>query len=300
MKYNRQLRLIFGFFTLVYLGKAQCYAQTDLLNELDQIVPSGPDYVTATFKSSRVINGHSVEQVSAKHLDFRISHRFGQINSGAYNLFGLDNAVIRLGLEYGITDNLMIGIGRSSFQKTFDGFVKARMLRQTKDNSMPVTVSVFAGSYFASLKASSAEEQALIKPTDKLSYATQLLIARKFGERLSLQLSPTLIHRNMVELKSDHNTSTALGFGGRFKLTKRVSVNGEYFLQNPNTQDNGTNSSFSIGFDIETGGHVFQLHLTNSRSMIERGFVAQTVDTWGKGGIFYGFNISRTFSFDKK
>ncbi|GAA4446542.1 DUF5777 family beta-barrel protein [Ravibacter arvi] len=270
-------------------------AQDQLLGELSQLDSAGKVPVQATFKSTRVVNGHSVETMRARHLDFRISHRFGRVNMGAYHFFGLDQATMRMGLEYGLTNRLMIGVGRSTSEKTYDAFAKYRLLRQSSGpGSFPVSVTLFASAAAATVNREASFE-------DKLSYATQLLIARKFGERLSLQVSPTWIHRNVVAA-GDEQDVLAVGVGGRFKLTKRVSLNGEYFwtARDESLIPVHYYNSMSFGVDIETGGHVFQLHFTNSLGMIERQFIAETTGSWGKGDIHYGFNISRTFSFDKR
>lgn len=275
----------------------------DLLDELDKTVKPKKSYSTATFKSTRVINGHSIETISKNHLDFRISHRFGRLNDGAYNFYGLDQATMRIGLEYGLTDMLMVGIGRSTSQKTFDYFAKYKVLRQAKGGS-PISVTAF-GSVDA-ISLSTSPQFRFYDNLDRLTYTGQLLIARKFGERLSLQLTPTFIHRNKVESETEPNDIMAVGIGGRVKISKRTSLNAEYFYRLPMSLEAGISTnpnyynSLSLGFDIETGGHVFQLHFTNSLGMVERQFIAQTEGNWAKGDVHYGFNISRTFSFDKK
>ncbi|CAG5071616.1 hypothetical protein DYBT9623_03609 [Dyadobacter sp. CECT 9623] len=272
------------------------YAQDDLLNELSQQDSSGRVPVTATFKSTRVVNGHSVETMKKKHLDFRISHRFGRLNSGAYQFFGLDQATMRMGFEYGVTDDLMVGVGRSTSQKVYDFFGKYKVLKQSSGaGSIPVSVTLFGGTGVATVNKE-------LEFQDKLYYSAQVLIARKFGERLSLQLSPTYLFRNRPETRGDEKLLLAVGIGGRYKLSKRVSLNGEYFYtaREKNTPTAPYYDSMSFGVDIETGGHVFQLHFTNSLGMIEKQFIGETAGTWGKGDIHYGFNISRTFSFDKK
>lgn len=280
-------------------------AGQDLLDELDKTVKPRKNYSTATFKSTRIINGHSVETVAKNHLDLRISHRFGMLNEGAYNFFGLDAATMRLGLEYGLTDNLMIGIGRSTSQKTFDYFAKYKLLRQASGpGGMPLSVTALVSADAISL--STSPQLTFYNNVERFTYVGQLLIARKFNERLSLQISPTYLHSNRVETSSVPNDVVAIGIGGRIKISKRTSFNAEYFYRVPLSFQSGTiqNSpyynSLSMGFDIETGGHVFQLHFTNSLGMIERQFITQTEGQWRKGDIHYGFNISRTFSFDKK
>ena len=287
--------LWFMLFLLTGVLKAQDYLEKLLLLESK---PS-KDPVKATFKSTRVINGHSVETMAAKHLDFRISHRFGEIKD-VDNFFGLDMAKIRLGLEYGITDRLMIGIGRSSHRKELDGFIKYKALQQNEDGSMPVSVVLLGASTLRT------EERRFSNPNfdwqleNGMAYISQVLIARKFSSSFSLQLSPTVVHRNVVLRKDDQNMVLACGIGGRYKLTKRVSFNAEYFYQLPGENAKRYTNALSFGFDIETGGHVFQLHLTNSPNMNERGFITENTGTWGDGNIFYGFNISRTFSFDNQ
>lgn len=272
------------------------YAQDDLLNELSKQDSAQTVPVTATFKSTRVVNGQSVETMKKKHLDFRISHRFGKLNSGAYQFFGLDQATMRLGFEYGLTDDLEIGVGRSTSQKVYDFFAKYKVLKQTTGaRNIPVSITLFGGTGVATVD----KER---KFQDKLYYTAQVLVARKFGERLSLQLSPTYLYRTMPDVQGDEKVVLAVGIGGRFKLSKRVSLNGEYFYtaREKNTVTAPYHDSMSFGVDIETGGHVFQLHFTNSLGMIEKQFIGETTGSWGKGDIHYGFNISRTFSFDKK
>ncbi|WP_026629324.1 DUF5777 family beta-barrel protein [Dyadobacter alkalitolerans] len=272
------------------------YAQDDLLSELSKQDSMVTVPVSATFKSTRVVNGHSIETMKKKHLDFRISHRFGRLNSGAYQFFGLDQATMRMGFEYGVTDDFMIGVGRSTSQKVYDFFGKLKVLKQSDGaRNIPVSLTLFGGTGVVTVNKE-------LEFQDKLYYSAQVLIARKFGERLSLQLSPTFLHRNRPEVFGDEKVLLALGIGGRFKLSKRVSLNGEYFYtaREKNTVTAPYYDSMSFGVDIETGGHVFQLHFTNSLGMIEKQFIGETTGTWGKGDIHYGFNISRTFSFDKK
>ena len=257
------------------------------------------NYTYATFKTTRIIFGQSVENASKGTLLFLFSHHFGPVNSGAYNLFGLDlTANVRLGFEYGISDRLSIGIGRSNYEKTFDGFLKYKLLRQcTGYRTMPISISLFASTDLNSLKWQDPTRTNFL--TSRLSFAYQVLIARKFSNSLSLQLSPTLIHKNLVPLPTDKNDLYALGFGGRYKLSERVSLNAEYFYLLNQPANSTSVNSLSVGVDIETGGHVFQLHFTNSQPMFERGFITETVGKWNKGNIFFGFNITRAFTIVK-
>ncbi len=274
------------------------WAQDDLFGELDKDTKPVTNYATATFKSTRVINGHSVENMAAKHMDFRISHRFGALNSGFGELWGLDQAKARIAFEYGITDNFMVGVGRSGYQKTYDYFAKYKLLRQSSgERNMPVSVSVFGS--VATITMPTGPDFRFNDNLQRQSYCGQLLIARKLNDKISVQISPTILHRNKVELTNDPNTLVSIGLGGRAKISKRTTLNVEYWL-NPQNRNSIYTNCLSVGFDIETGGHVFQLHFTNSRSMVESQFIGQTTGQWSKGDIFYGFNLSRTFSFDGK
>jgi hypothetical protein len=272
----------------------------NLLNELAELVDDltglDLDFSTATFKSTRIMNGHSVERMPHGQLDFRISHRFGKINSGAYEFFGLDQANIHLSLEYGITKWLMVGAARGNYEKTFDGFAKFTLARQSKGSkSFPISVSLLSTAAVRTVKPINPSET--ISFSSRMSYVEQLLVARKINQNLSLQIMPTYIRRNFPE--ADPADLLALGAGGRIKLAKRVSLNAEYYYQfNPGTyMSQQVYNPFSIGLDIETGGHVFQLIFTNSTAMIEKGFIGETTGSWGKGDIRFGFNISRVFSF---
>ncbi len=302
MRANRSANLLRRWAALVGLCllPGGAWAQDDLLNMLDAAEPKEPVPVKATFKSTRVINLQSVETVAAGNLDFRISHRFGRLNSGAYNFFGLDQATIRLGLEYGFNDRVTVGVGRSSFEKYFDGFVKAKLLRQTKGHGrgMPVSVVWFSGAGLTSLRFENPAQNDDFG--SRLTYTHQLSIGRKFSERLSLQVSPTYLHRNLVATDAEENDVYALGVGGRVKLTKRLSLNGEYVYLRPGFTADHTANALSVGFDIETGGHVFQLHVTNAQGMTEQAFIARTTGKWSNGDLFYGFNISRNFALRRK
>ncbi len=251
---------------------------------------------TATFKATRIINGHSVETVGKNNLDFTISHRFDRVNRGFEDFFGLDAATNHLGLEYGLTNNVMIGVGRSSFQKIYDFFGKYKLLKQsTGGSSIPVSLTAFTG---YSLRTQKTIPQ--LSGSDRSSYTAQLLIARKFSESISIQLSPTYIYTQLPDVSTDSKAIFATGIGGRIKVTKRTSINGEYNYVFPNQIDKNYTNNLSFSYDIETGGHVFQLLFTNSFGMIERQFITETTGRWSKGDIHFGFNIARTFSFDKK
>jgi len=289
-------------FILFYCVIAKSFAQNDSLTDMlnkEMPAPVKKDYTTATFKATRIINGCSVENLGAGVLDFRISHRFGQLNEGASNFFGLDNATTRLGLDYGITKWLMVGIGHSTLNKEDDGFIKIKLLPQQK-GKMPITLS-YAGS--ASVQT---EPAPILPPGDKYDfnnrvyYTNQVLIARKFNRWLSLQIMPTIVHFNLVDSSKFSNNTIAIGVGGRIKVSHRIAITGEYYYRTNNTGMlvNGlpTYNAVAVGIDIETGGHVFQLMLTNSQGLTDRTFIGQTTDSWAKGQLHFGFNISRVFT----
>jgi hypothetical protein len=290
-----------AFFLSFFLFPALISAQDDLMNLLDENTPPEINYATATFKSTRVMNGHSIEKMPPGQLDFRISHRFGTINSGIYEYFGLDQSRVHFGLEFGIFKWLMIGVGRGTYEKTYDGFAKFSILRQSSGASkMPVSVSYLATVAVTTLKWADTSRTNYF--SSRLSYVHQLLIARKISQSFSVQLSPTFVHRNMVGTELDPNDLYSLGAGARMKLTKRISLNAEYYYMfNPKSyMSQQVYNPLSLGIDIETGGHVFQLIFTNSEAMIEKGFIGETTGTWRKGDIHFGFNISRVFTLKRK
>jgi hypothetical protein len=293
-------------FLLVLLLISQAsYAQEDLEALLDDSISKPQkEYVGGTFKGTRVINLHSVEKAAPGSLQFLIQHRFGALNGGAYNLYGLDQATIRFALEYGISKILMVGVGRSSYQKNYDGFVKASLIRQSKGpNSSPVSVL-----YFGSISVNSMRWDDPVRRnyfSSRLSYVHQIIIGSKVSEKFSFEIVPTVVHKNLVARAIDPNNFFAVGAAFRYKLSKRTSFNMEYVYRIPpkdKTAPSYANfyNSLSVGFDIETGGHVFQFHLTNSLPMIEKGFITETSEKWADGGIHLGFNISRDFVLHKR
>lgn len=255
-------------------------------------------YTTASFKTNRVINFHSLESTAAGVFDMKISHRFGMLNQGAYDLFGLDNATIRIGGDYGITNWLTVGAGRSSFQKTYDGFIKVKLLRQsTGKRSMPITLALLSTGAIQTMRWADPDRDNFF--SSRLYYAHQMIVGRKFSDKLTLQISPTVVHRNLVKTTAEANDVWGIGAAGRLRLNRRIAINGEYMYVLPNQLASEYYNSLSIGFDIETGGHVFQLHFTNSTSMIEKGFIAETTGNWLDGDIHFGFNVSRVFTVKK-
>ncbi len=279
------IRRIIPFFLLIFSVSIPVWAQ-DLDKMLEEATGSSTTYTTATFKSTRIINGHSIERMQAGQLDVRISHRFGPINSGAYNLWGLDQANMHLGMEYGITNWVMVGLGRGTYEKAYDGFLKFSLLRQSKgERAMPVSMSLFTSVAYSTLKWTG---EGTLNAWDRMSYVSQLLVARKFNERFSFEINPTYVHRNMVATEMDPNDVWSVGAGFRFKITKRLSFNGEYYYVIPPINDHRSTQTYNplaIGVDIETGGHVFTIMLTNSVAMIEKGFIGETTEQWKDAGI---------------
>jgi hypothetical protein len=275
-----------------------CFSQDSLLAMLEDSSKNGSTTfpVRGTFKALHIVNAHTVESPAKHDLNFIIMHRFGKLNDGAYNFFGLDNASIRLGLDYGISDRLGIGIGRSSLEKTFDGYLKYRLVDQTQGaKNFPVTVSLLGAINHMTLRLDT-----FVSAKNKTTYVTQALIARKFTSALSLQVSPTFIHFNRYPPTRHSEDIFATMVGGRFKFTKRMGITAEYnYIPSGKRDDLNIKNSLSLGFDIETGGHVFQLVFTNSGGMIESQYIGKTTGTWDNGDIFFGFNITRNFSLGK-
>ncbi|MBV6644423.1 MAG: hypothetical protein KI790_03185 [Cyclobacteriaceae bacterium] len=266
-------------------------AQDELMDILAGQSEGGDRKVTATFKSTRLVNGHTIETRTKNVLEFVIGHRFGMINTGVKELYGLDDAQVRFALEYGVTDNLNVGVGRSSFQKVYDGFIKYKLLAQS--NSIPISAAAFVSAAARTLDF--PENNLQYETKHKFAYTYQLLIARKFDSNLSFQVMPTMVHRNLVLLPEEENDLLAIGVGGRMKLTTRLAINVEYYYQ-VNQEDPNAENALAIGFDLETGGHVFQLHFTNARQMNERGFIGETSGDFFDGDIHFGFNVSRVFN----
>lgn len=282
---------------LILILSLRLTAQDDLLSLLGDEEKT-IDYATAAFKTNRIINLHSIENTAAGVLDFKISHRFGFINGGAYEFFGLDQASMKLIFDYGLTKNLQVGLGRSNYEKTYDAHAKYRILRQsTGKKNMPISLSLLAGMAIKTEKWADPNRDNYF--SSRLYYHAQVLIARKFNDNFTLQLTPSLLHRNLVTTLDEKNDVYSIGIGFRQKLTKRLAINCEYIYNLPNQLASDYTNSLSVGFDIETGGHVFQLHFTNSTSMIEKGYIAETTGKWEKGDIRFGFNLSRVFTLAK-
>jgi hypothetical protein len=283
------------FIACLFMAGGLFAQDVDLLKGIEDTTPKTVK-VTRAFKSTRVINAHSTEMLPKGTLDFRILHRFGPVKNGMKDFFGLDDAYMRMSFDYGITDNFTIGGGRSSFRKEYDVFGKLRVLQQSKGNkAIPLSVVVAAGAMVYT------ETFGTPKPdvSDRSAYYVQLIAGRKFSERFSLQLSPIFIHRNQLLQPNDEKNIIAIGGGGRLKLSKRFALTFDYHHA-VSGLDEIFRDPLSLGVDIETGGHVFQLHFSNAIGMNERAFISQNTDKFFDGGIRFGFNLSRVFKLGKR
>jgi hypothetical protein len=276
------------------------FAQDDLLKELEKDSVQ-EDVTYATFKGTRIINGHSAETKPGGTLEFIFAHRFGRINTGWFEMYGLDDANVRLGLDYGITDDLSVSIGRNSYNKTIDGYFKYKLLKQqTGPKSFPATVTFLGGMAYQLDPEHNYEVSEDYENIDRIAYTSQFLIARKFNTNLSLQLMPTVVHKNSADHSIEENTQYLLGVGGRYKLTKSFAFTTEYYYNFSMLDSSPYYNVLGFGFDIETGGHVFQLVFTNGIGLTERAFLTETTDDFWDGDIHFGFNVTRTFQLKKE
>jgi hypothetical protein len=289
--------LLIACFALCACNTLKAQDQDLLKLVKDSATTKKSEWATAAFKSSRVINGQSMELIGKGVLDVRILHRFGLISNGADELFGLDEASMRMGFDYGITNNLTIGVGRSTLNKELDAFLKFRPLRQGADGGFPFSIVLVSGVTVHTMKWADTARKNLF--SSRMAYYNQVIIGRKFSNAFSLQLSPIMVHRNLVTNADDENNTWALGIGARLKLTKRTAFVVDYHPVLAGRQ-RGTKDPLSAGFDIETGGHVFQLHFSNSTGMNEKAFLTGTTSDFWKGDIRFGFNLSRVFQVKKK
>jgi len=288
---------------LLLLLPLHLFSQDDLLNQLESEVVEDKTVVSA-FKGLKIVNLESTKLASKKDFFFVVAHRFGSVKYGFDDFFGLDNAVTQLKFIYGFNEWLNIGVARSSFKKKYGVHAKYRLLPQEKDG-FPVTL---VGYNLITVNSSLDKEQyPKIEFSDRLTYTTQLLVSRKFSESFSFLIAPTFIHENLstrsvevvssdVTLNYDEDPNQfAVGLGGRYKLSTRWSINVDYAVHLNRHKNSSFRNPLSVGVDIETGGHVFQMHFTNAQAMFEDSFIVNGQGDWGDGDIFFGFNISRVF-----
>jgi len=271
----------------------------DLLSLVEKNDVKKKEHVKNAFKSSRVINGHSMEFIGKGVLDVRILHRFGELSSGGNNLYGLDQANMRFGFDYGLGNSLTVGVGRSNVGKELDGFLKFRPVWQSKGpGSFPFSIVLITGATLSTQPWADTTRKNYF--SSRMSFYNEIIIGRKFSERFSLQIAPLFIHRNLVALAKDENDIYALGIGTRFKLSNRVAFVADYHYIAKGLDRRVYKDPLSVGFDIETGGHVFQLHFSNTSGMNEKAFITNTNGDWGKGEVRFGFNLSRVFTIAKQ
>lgn len=264
------------------------YAQEeDLLQEIEATTESG--FIPPAFKGLQIVTGQSTKLASKGDLYSVIAHRFGDVSQGFDNFFGLDNASTKIGFIYGLTDNLSLSLSRETLSKTYEGGIKYRVIKQSSEFPVEI-VGYHVMAVNSELKKNDYPK---LKFSDRLSYLSQALISRRFSESFSLQFSPSYVHKNLYTPGEDEKDQFLTGLGGRYKLSKRISLNTEYFVNYSNS--NTFKNPFSLGLDIETGGHVFQLLFSNSRFNSDIGYLTNASGNWGKGNVFFGFNLYRVF-----
>ncbi|AQX03583.1 hypothetical protein BBD32_12355 [Elizabethkingia anophelis] len=279
--------------TKIYLGilfffSISAYSQEDLLQSIDDSIVVKKETPPA-FKALQIVTAQSTKLPAKSEWYMVVAHRFGDVSSGVKDFFGLDNASTKLGLIYGITDNIALSLSRETNMKTFEASTKYKLLRQNE--SFPVDIVGY--NVIAVNTDLSRDNFAHLKFSDRLSYLSQVLISRSFSEKFSLQLMPSYVHKNLYDPNIEGNHQVLTGFGGRYKISKRISLNAEYFARFDS--HNFYKNPLSIGMDIETGGHVFQLLFSNSQLNSDIGYLTNASGNWRKGNIFFGFNLYRVF-----
>ncbi|WP_300567569.1 DUF5777 family beta-barrel protein [Flavobacterium sp.] len=276
------------FLTLFFLTTQMAVSQDDLLSQIDTTDTNKT--VVAAFKAMKIVNLESTKLASKKELYLVIAHRFASIKENIEGFFGLDNAITQIKFIYGVSDKLTLAAARS--EQAYDFSAKYLLKSQVQDG-FPVTLVGFNSLGFNNLLKQSNYPK--MDFGDRFIYVTQLLVSRKWNEKLSLEVAPTYFHENFVINDSQSNSQFALGLGGRYKISKRVSINADYAAHLNRTSSSIYNNPLSVGVDIETGGHVFQMHFTNSQGIHEAGFLGNTTGDWSKGDVFFGFNLVRVF-----
>lgn len=290
MKIKKIVFCLFVFFMMNHVS-----AQDDLLNQLDSIKPKNKEIEMAAFKGLQICNMQSTKLPVKGEFYFLVSHRFGDLTEGINNFFGLDNALTKLGGIYGVTNWLALSASRHTYNKTYEMAVKYKLANQEIDG-FPLTI---VGYNTMDINTALKKDETLpgLEFNNRLAYTTQLLVSRKFSESFSFQVAPIWVHKNLYDGIYDQKDLLLLGAGGRYKLTKRLSLNLEYAgrLNLPEEFNSPYNNPLTVGLDIETGGHVFQLVFSNSQQMNDASLFSNTTGDWNGGGIYFGFNMYRVF-----
>lgn len=267
----------------------------------------------SVFKDTRVINTHSTEVLPAHKLDVRISHRFGDFagaQGGFRRLFGLESASdVMIGLDYGLTDRLTAGLHRSKgtgrmpdgsagLRQLFNGMLKFSIFQQT--SQMPVSLTLLGVGTFSGAEKIADSPNPLDRFerfAHRMAYHSQLMLARRFSDRISVQFAPGYTHRNFVQ-HGDENGLFSLSGAAQIQITKvyGLILDGNFPLAASRNPDQGFRPAVGVGLEVDTGGHVFQLNFTNATGMAETDFIPYTTARWGKGEFRMGFTIRRLFN----
>lgn len=263
-------------------------AQNDLLDELDAETPLS-SYELPAFKAMKIGNLQSTKIAAKGDLYMIVSHRFGPLKDGVDTFYGLDEASTKMQLLYSFWEGVQLSISRESYNRTFASALKFRLAKQTE--KFPVNIVGYGIINKNTLINKTTFPE--LQPEDAFSYAAQILISKRFSETFSLEIVPSFIRENLQNLnlvsEAKHN-QFAFGIGGRYKLSKRISLNGEYIYNTSRAPVSKFTDAYAIGMDIETGGHVFQLLFTNAQSSNEPGFISNA-----EGNMLFGFNVVRVF-----
>ena len=279
-------------------------AQDSLMTLLQVNSPGRNEKVIATFKSTKIISAHTNETLKKRNLDFRVGHLFGNMGTGGggvHTLYGLDQSNdIRIAFEYGLTDRLMVSMARNKRMENLSADVKFRLLEQTINDHVPLAITLFAdASYSPKFDPYKDDPARNVSGLRRISYFAQAIIARKFSPKFSLEILPSFLHRNVIDLNinpEDKNDLISIGAGSRLKLTKSFGIIADYFYSFREQSSKTTlHETLSAGVEIETGGHVFSIMFTNAVGLLENDFLPNTTDSWSKGGSKFSFNISRVF-----
>jgi hypothetical protein len=269
-------------------------AQDDLLNQLDSVKSNEKQIETAAFKGLQICNMQSTKLAAKGEWYMVVSHRFGDLTHGFDNFFGLDNALTKIGGIYGVTNWLTLGASRQTYHKTYELTAKYKFANQVT-SGFPVTI-VGYNTMDVNSELKKAASPAL-KFNNRLAFSSQLIISRKFSDSFSFEVAPIYVHKNLYEAGLEQKNQYFIGTGARCKLSKRMSVNLEYAARVATPEDfiSPYQNPLSLGFDIDTGGHIFQLVFSNSQPMNDVAVFSNTTGNWNGGSIYFGFNMYRVF-----